>query len=285
MTTKDLFMTMAHPRRLLGSLLCGMLIGCLVAPQVNAQTVPVDARQVEHPAIDGGQLYRLENRLFVVPDEPTGAGSVTIPRIDGSLRAAHWLGEQGDPTVSVHPEPDEWTVEWREIPAGAKAIALDFDQEPKLPTERKPVIAAGDGSLMLHAYQAQTEGEKLRYEPQPFKNTVGYWTVPTDTVSWQLRIDAPGEFNVAILQGCGAGHGGSRAAMRLQMENKTTATLAFEVLETGHFQNFQWRHLGKVSVPEPGNYTLTIMPKEIAHGALMDVRSVHLVPLPTVGKK
>lgn len=278
-------MTTVHPGRLLGCLFCGLVIGCLSTPEVTAQAIPADAQQVEHPAIGGGSLHRLENRLFVVPDEPTDVGSVTIPRIYGSLRTVHWIGETEGSSLSLRPEPDEWTVAWEDVPAETEAIVLGFDQKPKLPSELEPVTAAGDGSIMLHAYQARTEGEKLRYEPQPFKNTVGYWTVPTDRVLWQLHVDASGEFNVGILQGCGAGQGGSRAILRLQQEGETTATLEFKVLETGHFQNFQWRHLGKLSVSEPGNYSLTITPTEIAQAALMDVRAVHLVRLPSDAKK
>ena len=34
------------------------------------------------------------------------------------------------------------------------------------------------GAVVLHARHATVHGRTLRYEPQPHKNTVGYWTDP-----------------------------------------------------------------------------------------------------------
>src|ERR1044072_1350534 len=33
-----------------------------------------------------------------------------------------------------------------------------------------------DGSIVLLATNAVTHGKQIRYEPQPHKNTIGYWT-------------------------------------------------------------------------------------------------------------
>lgn len=273
---------MRFSARSIGAVWCTAIVFCLASPTASAQAVVAEAHPLEDSAISGARVYRSGHKLLILPEELTDGGSVTIPRICGSLREIRWgsSGEHGEPAPSLQPETAEWIVRWQGVPAGAQAIELEFDQEPRLPSELEPVTASGDGSLMLHAYQAVTRGEKLRYEPQTFKNTVGYWTVPTDTASWQLRIDEPGEFNVGILQGCGAGHGGSRAELRLQLEDRSAAALEFEVVETGHFQNFQWRHLGRMAVSQPGVYTLKITPLKIKQGALMDVRVIHLVRLP-----
>ena len=252
----------------------------LFLPHGYGQSVLPEAQPIEHPALGGAKLFRLDRQLFLVPAEMTEAGSAVIPRFCGSLRSATGLSDGDATSVSVHPEPDTWTVRWRGAPADALGIALEFDQPPKLPAEQAPAAPSGDGSVMLSAFQATTSGEKLRYEPQPFKNTVGYWTEPNDTATWRLRVDTPGRFNVGILQGCGEGHGGSRGAIHLHRDGRPVDTLEFEVLETGHFQNFQWRHLGELNVPQPGVYSLTIAPEEIRSAALMDVRAVHLVPVP-----
>lgn len=274
---------------------CTALVLCLSSATASAQEDAFDDPFVFHPlahsAISGGRVLRRGNELFILPDELVADGSVTVPRICGSLRAIRWdsAGDNGEAAPSIHPEPAAWIVRWQGVPARARRIVLEFDQPPCLLSELKPVAANGDGSIMLHAYQAATQGEKLRYEPQPFKNTVGYWTVPTDTASWQLRIEEPGEFNVGILQGCGAGQGGSRASLTIEQNDpplafgptgQTVATLEFEVVETEHFQNFQWRHLGRMAITQPGVYTLTLAPQSIANAALMDVRAIHLIRLP-----
>lgn len=256
------------------------LIGLLFLPCASAQSPFPEAELVEHPAVEGAKLFRLDRQLFLVPDNMTGEGSVVVPRFCGSLRTASGLRGGDAMSVSVHPAPAQWTVRWRGAAGNAVGVVLEFDQPPKLPSELEPATPAGDGSIMLPAHEAITSGEKLRYEPQPFKNTVGYWTEPADTASWDLQLDTAGRYNVAILQGCGEGHGGSHGRIELARREQAASTLDFEVLETGHFQNFQWRHLGQLNVPQPGSYLLKITPQEIKKGALMDVRAVHLIPLP-----
>jgi hypothetical protein len=252
----------------------------LLPPRASAQGVPAEAEAIDHPALGDAALFRLERRLFVVPAKMTETGSAVIPRFCGSLREASGLREDDEMSVSVHPEPSRWTLRWRNADENASGVALTFDQQPRLPSELGPVSPAGDGSVMLPAHRAITSGEKLRYEPQPFKNTVGYWTETGDVATWKLRLDRAGPLNVGILQGCGEGQGGSRGTIRLIRGDRVVARLAFETIETGHFQNFRWRHLGEMIVPEPGNYTLEIVPIEIKNAALMDVRAVHLIPVP-----
>jgi len=160
---------------------------------------------------------------------------------------------------------------------------MQLDAPPLLMTECKPIQATGDGSLFLPAHMATTTGDKIRYEPQTIKNTVGYWAGMQNSASWTLNVAKPGKFNVEILQGCGAGNGGSTAEITLQpvaSADKPAAQIEFEVLETGHFQNFLWRHLGEINVAVAGDYKLQISPKNIKRGALMDVRAVHLIRLP-----
>src|SRR5579884_3303624 len=70
------------------------------------------------------------------------------------------------------------------------------------PTTR-PIEQADDGTILLHARDVTVHGKTVRYEPQPNKNTVGYWTKKDDWVSWDFVVRRPGRFRVVILQGCG----------------------------------------------------------------------------------
>ena len=232
--------------------------GLLLPSRASAQPIPAEAEAIEHPALGDTRLFRLGRRLWMVPATMTETGSAVIPRFCGSLREAGRFREDDEMSVSVHPEPSRWEVRWRNADENASGVVLAFDQRPKLPSELAPVSPAGDGSVMLPAHRAITSGEKLRYEPQPFKNTVGYWTVPGDTAAWKLKLDRAGPLNVGILQGCGGGQGGSRGTIQLVRGDRVVARLPFEVIETGHFQNFRWRHLGEMMVPEPGDYTLKL---------------------------
>ncbi len=209
--------------------------------------------------------------------------SVELPRLAAPVRSIQWRGQEGPSNIKLQPELTSWKLAWDAAPTSNATIEIHLDAPPLLIEECKPIEASGDGSLFLPAHFATTAGDKIRYEPQPFKNTVGYWAGLENTATWNLNIVKPGKFNVAILQGCGSDNGGGTAEVtlsRVGSSNEAVASIEFEVQETGHFQNFIWRHLGEVSLKEAGEYQLRIRPKNLKRAALMDVRAVHLIRLP-----
>jgi hypothetical protein len=138
----------------------------------------------------------------------------------------------------------------------------------------KRIEPAANGVITLAAKDAVTHGERLRYEPEPHKNTLGYWTRPEDWCEWEFSIFQPGRYELWILQGCGKGQGGSDVHV-LVVDQK----IEFTVEETGHFQNFKHRNLGLITLDKPGEYRLEIRPQNKKANAIMDVRQVRLIPL------
>jgi len=264
----------------------GLLV-CLLAGvgQLQAQEreiTPAESWQ-EMPAAGfvGCVPYRLGNqvRLDLTPEGLAGK-ELTIPRLFTSLRSAGFKGLPAT-KVEVVPEPTLWRVRWQKAPAEGSAIVLDCDWPPLLAEELKPIEAAGDGSLFLHGCWAKTCGEKLRYEPQPHKNTVGFWTKADDEALWSFTVARPGRYAVAILQGCGKGQGGSDAILTIGPSGEPGVDLAFSPIETGHFQNFRWVDLGSVVLESAGQQELRVKPTRIAKAALCDIRAISLVPQST----
>lgn len=134
-------------------------------------------------------------------------------------------------------------------------------------------LSAADGTVTLAAKDAVTHGEMLRYEPQPNKNTLGYWTRVEDWAEWRFKLARGGRYEVHVLQGCGGGQGGSQVAVKIGRQE-----LKFTVEDTGHFQNFKDRALGTVSL-EAGEQSLEVRPIIKAAKAVMDVRLVRLIPV------
>ena len=239
--------------------------------------------QLSKTQIPGAKLTIEGQTVLIQLDTKYEGNTVEIPRLAAPLRALKWQGEEGTSNLKLQPELTTWKLTWDKPPKSAATIEMQLDAQPLLISECKPIQATGDGSLFLPAHMATTMGDKIRYEPQTIKNTVGYWAGMQNSASWTLNVAKPGKFNVEILQGCGAGNGGSTAEITLSpvvAADKPAAQVEFEVLETGHFQNFVWRHLGEISVAEAGDYQLRISPKNIKRAALMDVRAVHLIRLP-----
>lgn len=129
-----------------------------------------------------------------------------------------------------------------------------------------------DGSVTLAASTAAIHGSNLRYEPMPFKNTLGWWSRAEDWPEWTLNISKPGWFEIEILQGCGRDSGGSEVAIET-----SGSTVPLLVEETGHFQNFVPRRVGRVQLAS-GVQSLALKPRRKQGGAIMDVRQIRLLP-------
>jgi hypothetical protein len=253
-----------------------LLLALTILSMSHSLTSAQDVGSLTSPGVT---LNATESLLVVSKDSFEANSELRLPRVFASLVDAHWT-DNVDKKVEVHPEPTYWILRWKEVPENPKSITLRFDQTNVSTTQSARADQRGDGSIWLRADQGITQGEKLRYEPQPHKNTIGYWVVASDWVHWDLNISRPATFNVGLLTGCGQGQGGSIAAIEIKRDDQVLSELELEVMETGHFQNFRWRDVGQLTFEEPGQYQLIIRSKKIAKAALMDVRQVVLTPVP-----
>src|SRR6185312_2007526 len=66
---------------------------------------------------------------------------------------------------------------------------------------RKPSVTPATGDIRLHAQDARVHGRTLRYEPQPNKNVLGYWTNADDWADWEFEVKTAGTYEVEVQQG------------------------------------------------------------------------------------
>jgi len=151
-------------------------------------------------------------------------------------------------------------------------------EKPKL--DNKPSTQDADGSVLLHSKTASVHGVKLQYEPQVNKNTLGFWVNEKDWASWEFVVTVPGKFKIEVLQGCGAGQGGSDVFV-----NVGDKKFPFVVEDTGGFQMFKPRIIGEVEIPKAGKYSLEIRVVKKAKSAVMDVRQIRLIPADAAPEK
>ncbi|MCP5538677.1 MAG: hypothetical protein H7A52_00835 [Akkermansiaceae bacterium] len=131
-----------------------------------------------------------------------------------------------------------------------------------------------DGTIELHAKNATTFAENMRFEPKPEKNCLGFWTQPDDWAEWTVDVTTPGKFKVDLVQGCGDGNGGSEVALMVNDQ-----TVKFKVEETGGFQSWKNRDLGVVELPHSGEHRIALKPLNLAGKAVMDVQKIVLTPV------
>lgn len=210
--------------------------------------------------------------VFELAERPEN-GRLEFPRLNNVIKTVTVVDQPDAGYLRQTQTPKIWSIH---IPSGLSypaKILMKTHGRPLIATEPHTANPAPNGELVLSAHHATVHGEKLQFEPQPYKNTVGYWVEEDAWAEWRLNVTLPGRYQVRILQGCGQGQGGSQVELRVQ-----DRTVRFEVLETGHFQNFIWRDLGEVELTA-GSTTLSLKPTKLAKNAVMDVRQIRLVPL------
>ena len=201
-------------------------------------------------------------------------GKLDIPRLNNRIGSVYLEGDKERKPLRFKPETGHWEIT---LPKNARtpltAIVEIKDGAPYIPDAPRTVRAEAGGIVNLHAYDAITHGRLLRFEPQPHKNTVGYWADENDWCEWHFTAK-PGAYKVHIWQGCGTGQGGSEVGVATG-----ESTFQFKVEDTGHFQNFKQREIGVLNLDNSGEHKLRIKPIRKAKNAVMDVRRVKLVPV------
>ena len=138
---------------------------------------------------------------------------------------------------------------------------------------QRVLVTPAKGDIRLFGDTAKIHGEKARYEPQSYKNTVGFWVNKDDWAEWDFTVPAAGSYEIEITQGAGKGSGGAEVAVEIAGQ-----TFKFIVQETGHFQNFIQRTIGTVQLPA-GPANIAVKPQTKPGGAVMDLRRIVLRPL------
>ena len=216
-----------------------------------------------------GSLTIYRDRVEV--DVAKGVEKVLIPRLTTPIKSVYLKGDNKKSQLKFWPEVAEWRIT---LPKGSNTegaeIIIETSGQSRI-LNLPSVISESNNGVILAAHHGMTFGQLLRYEPQPHKNTIGYWANEKDYCEWFFYIDKPGKFDMHILQGCGKGHGGSQVHAIIGDQR-----VQFKVEDTGHFQNFKDRKIGQVELAA-GSHKLRMKPIKKAKVAVMDVRQVRLL--------
>ena len=199
-------------------------------------------------------------------------GLLTIPKFHNPLGKITCKGDSSSSGLKIKIGMKNWKVVLPKSFTSGGQVNIEVKGQPKLVGKSKIVVKPDSktSSIHLKACAARVDGHTLRYEPQPHKNTLGYWADPDDWAEWKFEVDDAGSYQVQILQGCGKGQGGSEIEIVVGKQK-----LKHTVVDTGHFQNFALKKLGTIQL-ERGKHTLEIRAKSKAKNAVMDVRKIVL---------
>lgn len=240
--------------------------------RILAALIPILALQ--EGKTSWGRVELKDDAVHLYIDAWPADGKVAMPRLNNPIGTVYRVNDPAKTPLGFQPNLADWTISRPKTGASnPDVVVVEVKGKPRPAGD--PVVAepAKDGSITLAAHNAVCHGRLLRYEPQPHKNTVGYWADEKDWCEWKFKAAKPGSFKVVLLQGCGKGQGGS--AVKITAAGQT---LDYTVEDTGHFQNFVERAAGTIAIDQAGDCTLEIRAARKAKGAVMDVRQVRLVP-------
>ncbi|HTN76576.1 MAG TPA: sulfatase-like hydrolase/transferase, partial [Pirellulaceae bacterium] len=224
-----------------------------------------DWKLIEHLEDESVELFNLANDV----SETKNLASQEPKRTDDLRRKLHaWRASVGAQMPTTNPEFDAAAhrrlyIEQDPSQLVAEATAAATQPNWKAWREamnaavknRKPLVTPSTGDIRLHAKDARVHAKTMRYEPQPNKNVLGFWTNPADWADWEFEVTSAGDYEIEIQQGCGKGSGGAEVAVEVGGQ-----TLKFIVQDTGHFQQMISRTIGQVKL-ESGKQTLAIKPQ------------------------
>ena len=229
------------------------------------------------------ELYDLEKdvgeKINVARDQPETATALTeslhqwqkrlgvqfgVPNPNAKRELHKLLYVDSDPThldarpgaKTVGDKWKAWRTEMNRVVSGKKAELKDASKE-----------------ITLTAATGAPHGKKLRYEPETYKNVLGYWTEVDDWADWDLTVPKDGVYEIEVQCGCGSNNGGS--VVRLEVGSES---LQWIVRDTGHFQNMIVENIGSMKL-KAGNYRLAVRPQSKKGAAVMDIRSIVLRPI------
>lgn len=145
---------------------------------------------------------------------------------------------------------------------------------PKTFPGNAPEVArpAADGALELQASRCEIYGRTLAFE-EKHKN-LGFWTSEDDRAVWSLDVPKAGDYDVWLDWACKDDTAGN--AFLIQAG---AAPVAGKVAGTGTWDTYRQVKIGAMRL-EAGPQRLVVRPGGPLSGALMDLRSVRLVPSP-----
>ena len=219
-----------------------------------------------------GQIEYSDAKLVCIVKTVPADKTLVIPRFHNPIGKIYRKADSSQQNLRIRIGMKNWQIKLpKEFDHSNDKIMVEIKNYPKL-VGNQPVTVASTktGVIKLHAHQATVHGKKLRYEPQPHKNTLGYWVEPGDWAVWSVLVPKSGNYQVKIQQGCGKGQGGSEIEIVVGKQK-----LNHTVVDTGHFQNFVLKKIGNLRL-EKGVCNLEIRVRKKARNAVMDVRSITL---------
>jgi alpha-L-fucosidase len=213
--------------------------------------------------VKGSRLY-----LFV-RDWPQN-NRLSVPNLKNNVKTACMLADQSL-KLEVNKGKNETIISLPSRAPNSLLPVVAVDIEGSIQVEPQRMLPDSDGCIKLDYLTVATYGNAMTRFNRKGGFHISKWTGPGDTAEWSVRINKPGRFKVSIEYAANSGWEGKSYIVtigRYSLEKK--------VICTGGLFEFHKLPLGYIDLPEPGDYQITISPKEQNDTYLMYLHSIFL---------
>jgi alpha-L-fucosidase len=213
-------------------------------------------------------------RLYLHLWGPPPGGQVRLRGLKNKITAAYALADPKKTPLPVRPDEagPVITPPPLVLPETITVLVVEIEGEPVIETT---IRQAADGAVALLAEEADLVGPTPQVEAYDGVPNIGHWQDPKDSVRWTFQLDRPGEFEVLLTASCAAGMAGSEFTLTV-----ADARLPCKTVETGAWNEFAQRPLGRLTLDKAGKFTLTVQPSAKPKWKSLGLRTILLRPAP-----
>jgi alpha-L-fucosidase len=136
----------------------------------------------------------------------------------------------------------------------------------------EPLRADAKGAFTLGADDAELHGDQIKAESQGGKSNIGFWDKPGEWVSWKVRFEKPGAWQVtAEIAGL--------AVSEFVVESGDQKLPGTSPV-TGAWDKFEKVAVGRIEAKQAGVVEVKMRPKDAASWKAINLRGLRLTPAP-----
>lgn len=247
--------------------------------KVNGQSIYGTTQSPFRKLSFNGRCTQKGNTLYLHVFE-WGEGDLRLEGLETKVLSARAL--LGNERLKVRTErvngEEEGTVvhisKPKRLDPAVTVIELKLAGAPVVKQVSATLKPDANGVLLCHARDAEVHGQSARYEQGDGKDNIGFWTVPTDYVTWSILVPQGGRYRVKVTYACPPENAGSRFSVGIEGGRRLEGT----VESTGSWTDFRDFVLGETTVPA-GKQTLSVRVSAMPRGAVMNLQKVVLEPV------
>ena len=197
-----------------------------------------------------------------------------MPGLKNKVTKAYLLADPEQKPLAVNTTDKGVSVEVPENAPSpiASVVVLEIEGQPDI-VQQPMMTQAADGTISLPASEADIHGN-AQYEKNENRDNIGYWSDKNAWVSWDFILKTPGRFEVEVTFACPEDDAGSEYTVAVGKEK-----VSGKVAGTGDWGDFVSRKIGTINLSKPGQLTLSVRPITMPGGAVMNLKSVKLLPI------